>query len=248
MENIEILEGATKETFIYLAGPMSGYPNYNYDTFHAVEDHLRWCGYKWIKNPARHFDGDQSLSWEVYIAKAINALLDSEALVALPGWRESVGARLEVAIATAIGHVVYSAIEDDKEGYRYVLRHVSDAKSLTAAIIGMGEHPLIPSDGIETQKTQRPHEEAATLVLGDRQADYGHPLDNYSRLSLVWTGMLAGKLAPSAFITAEDCVMLLTAMKLVRQMNRPKRDNIVDAHGYLMVNEMIGEERERRSV
>lgn len=242
-----MLEGASEHTFIYIAGPMTGYPNYNYDSFHAVEDQLRAMGHRHINNPARHFDGDQGLSWEIYIAKAIDAVLNSEAIVVLPGWMESPGARLEIAIATVVGHVTYSAVIDGLNNtYRYVKRDVGDPRSLVGALVGIGSHPLIPPADVKTQKSQMPHEEAAFLVHGDRQADYGHPYDNYKRLSLVWTGLLDDRLKTHEVVTPEDCTIMLAAMKLVRQMNVPKRDNIVDTHGYLMVHEMIGEERIRR--
>lgn len=75
--------------------------------------------------------------------------------------------------------------------------------------------------------------DANALVNGDRQAAYGRPIDSYTAQAKIWSGMLADKL--NADLTAEDVVLLLTAMKLRRQAHRPKRDNIVDTHGYLLV-------------
>lgn len=244
-----LLEDATNQTRIYIAGPMTGYPYYNYKSFHDVESQLNAAGYQYINNPARHFHGNQELPWETYIAKAIDVIMNSEAVVVLPGWYKSVGARLEIAIATAIGNVVYSAIKETEDTYSYVLRSIGESRDLVAALMKMGDHPLIPStDNTETkqQKSQPAYEEAEGIVHGDRQAAYGHPLDNYSRLSTVWTALLDDKLKPTQTISAEDCTMMLAAMKLVRQMHTPKRDNIVDTHGYLMVHDMIGKERDRR--
>lgn len=239
-----MLEGATEHTFIYIAGPMTGYPNYNYEAFHAVEKQLRDMGHQWINNPATHFDGRQDLSWEVYIAKAIDVVLNSEAIVVLPGWMDSPGARLEIAVATAIGHAVYSAIEDTPGSYRYVLRDVGDTRSLVRALMGIGAHPLIPPTH-ETQNSKLPHEEAAFLVHGDRQADYGHPLDDFSKTALIWTGILADKL--QAPIEAREVPLLMLGVKLSREQNRLKRDNIVDAHGYLMTYQMVLDEAVRRA-
>lgn len=75
--------------------------------------------------------------------------------------------------------------------------------------------------------------EANALVNGDRQAAYGSPLPSYEAQAKVWSGMLADKLKED--LTAEDVVLLLAAMKLRRQAHKPKRDNIVDTHGYMLV-------------
>jgi hypothetical protein len=75
--------------------------------------------------------------------------------------------------------------------------------------------------------------EANGLVYGDRQASYGPPRPAYEAMAKVWSGMIAHKL--SADLTAEDVVILLAAMKLRRECNKPKRDNRVDTHGYMLV-------------
>jgi len=75
--------------------------------------------------------------------------------------------------------------------------------------------------------------EANHLVNGDRQADYGSPADSYRDIAKMWTGLLGRKLARD--ITAEEAALMMVALKLQRQTQRPKRDNLVDAHGYLLV-------------
>jgi hypothetical protein len=75
--------------------------------------------------------------------------------------------------------------------------------------------------------------EANGLVNGDRQAAYGSPLESYTAQAKVWSGILADKL--KADLTAEDVVILLAAMKLWREAHKPKRDNRVDTHGYMLV-------------
>lgn len=87
--------------------------------------------------------------------------------------------------------------------------------------------------------------EANALVNGDRQAAYGAPLDSYEAQAKVWSGMLADKLKED--LTAEDVVLLLTAMKLRRQAHKPKRDNIVDTHGYMLVLAHVEDGRARRT-
>ena len=85
-------------------------------------------------------------------------------------------------------------------------------------------------------------EEANRLVHGDRQSDYGHPLDDFTRTAMMWSAILG---IP---VKAEQVGLCMVAVKLSRQVNRPKRDNMVDAAGYSSTVQMVIEERERRAV
>lgn len=89
-------------------------------------------------------------------------------------------------------------------------------------------------------------EEAQRLVYGDRNKDYGHPLDDFSRTGEMATGLFRKKLRPGQEITAEDVGMFMILIKLSRQMNAPKRDNMVDTAGYAGTVQMCIEERARR--
>lgn len=84
-------------------------------------------------------------------------------------------------------------------------------------------------------------QEALNLVYGDRQASYGNPREAYVALAKVWSGLLAGKLTGD--ITPEQVVLMLAAMKINRQSHRPKRDNVVDLHGYGLVLSRVQEGR-----
>lgn len=75
--------------------------------------------------------------------------------------------------------------------------------------------------------------EANGLVNGERQAAYGSPRPAYEAQAKVWSGLLAHKLKED--LTPEDVVLLLTGMKLVREIRKHKRDNVVDLHGYALV-------------
>lgn len=101
---------------IYLAGPMSGLPDYNYPAFHAAAARLRDLGHKVI-NPAENFDGDQGMEWTDYLRSGIAQVVTCEAVAVLPGWRGSKGATLEVQVAEALGMPVLDAdtLEPDYE-------------------------------------------------------------------------------------------------------------------------------------
>jgi len=74
--------------------------------------------------------------------------------------------------------------------------------------------------------------EAHGLVYGDRQGDYGHPREDFTRTAILWTGLLQHKLADGAYVEAEDIGRCMIAVKLSRDVNSPKRDNRVDMAGY----------------
>jgi len=74
---------------------------------------------------------------------------------------------------------------------------------------------------------------ANALVNGDRQDAYGSPRRSYEAVAQVWSGLLWDKLTIP--LTPEDCVLMMTALKLQREAHKHKDDNLVDAHGYLLV-------------
>ena len=77
--------------------------------------------------------------------------------------------------------------------------------------------------------------EAATIVNGARQADYGTPENSLAAIADMWNALLRAKLAPGCRVSSDDVARLMVALKLARDTNKPKRDNIVDAHGYLVM-------------
>jgi len=77
-------------------------------------------------------------------------------------------------------------------------------------------------------------EDAQAAVYGDRQEDYAHPRENFTRTAIIWTGLLQHKLADGAFIDAEDIPRCMIGLKLARDVHSPKRDNRVDGAGYFL--------------
>lgn len=87
----------------YIAGPMTGHPDWNYPAFHEAAAQLRGIGYD-VVNPAEMHEPRQVLhSWEWYMRRSLHAMLGCDELVLLPGWEGSRGARLERQVATELG-------------------------------------------------------------------------------------------------------------------------------------------------
>lgn len=74
--------------------------------------------------------------------------------------------------------------------------------------------------------------EAHQMVYGERQDDYGHPREDFTRAAIIWTALLQGKLAEGQYIDADDIARCMIGVKLARDVHSPKRDNRVDMAGY----------------
>jgi hypothetical protein len=76
-------------------------------------------------------------------------------------------------------------------------------------------------------------EEAIALVSADRQSQYGHPLDNFQTTADLWSVVL-GKT-----VTPEHVALCMVQVKIARELHKPKRDNLVDAIGYLLTYDAV---------
>ena len=89
-------------------------------------------------------------------------------------------------------------------------------------------------------------DEAARVVHGGRKTDYGHPLDNHGATASMVATYLSRKYRTGVLFDAEDVCWFNVLQKISRQANRPQRDNLVDATGYIANVEIILDERARR--
>lgn len=99
---------------IYIAGPMTGLPAHNYPAFHEAANALTKKGHVAF-NPAGNFSGRLDLPTEVYMRLDIAMLLQVDAVLFLPGWLQSSGAKLEFDIAVALKLPRYYLIESIPE-------------------------------------------------------------------------------------------------------------------------------------
>jgi hypothetical protein len=71
-------------------------------------------------------------------------------------------------------------------------------------------------------------EEAGHLVSSERQESYGHPSKNFTETAALWSVILGIQVTP------EQVALCMVQVKIARELNAHKRDNIVDAIGYLV--------------
>jgi hypothetical protein len=93
----------------YIAGPMTGYKDYNFPAFYAKAAEERAKGYDVI-NPAEldDLDGDLTQPWDFYLRRDLVVLAECNRIVLLDGWEKSKGACLEVHIGKKLGfEIVY---------------------------------------------------------------------------------------------------------------------------------------------
>lgn len=82
-------------------------------------------------------------------------------------------------------------------------------------------------------------EEADRLVSCDRQDIYGHPFHDFGRTALLWTGVLRDKLKDGESVEAREVGLMQICVKLSREVNTPKRDNLTDIAGYAKCVDLV---------
>lgn len=96
---------------LYVAGPMSGYPSYNFPAFCAATKSLRAVGYEVIspheeseKIAARAGVPLGQIPWTEYMRHDLLTMIGyAEGIALLIGWTNSQGAQLEAHVATSLG-------------------------------------------------------------------------------------------------------------------------------------------------
>lgn len=148
---------------IYVAGPMRGYPEYNFKAFLAAGKDLTGKGWEVIcpaqkdmdegfdpKTP-QHTLTDKDL--EAFIVRDIHMVLSADAVCVLPGWEKSRGVAVEVAIAKYSDMPIY----------------------IYPTMVELGKEGIL--------------EEAIRITGGDRQSNYGPPDQDFSRTAKMWSAI-----------------------------------------------------------
>lgn len=100
---------------IYIAGPITGIKNYQ-TAFQKAEASIRSKGQEPI-NPCRldAIFSPETTSWEEYLLASLGLLRACSAILLLPGWERSRGARREYREALKLRLAVYKDVDAVKE-------------------------------------------------------------------------------------------------------------------------------------
>ena len=83
---------------LYVAGPMSGLPECNYQAFNRAAEALREAGYE-VVNPV---DVGERSGYRELLKDDLIAMLSCQGVATLRGWEHSTGARNEVMVAGVV--------------------------------------------------------------------------------------------------------------------------------------------------
>ena len=86
---------------LYIAGPMTGLPEFNYPAFYRAAEELHAAGFETL-NPARPDGREGCKSWLDFMRAGIRDVADCDGIALLPGWGDSRGASLEAHIARSL--------------------------------------------------------------------------------------------------------------------------------------------------
>lgn len=74
--------------------------------------------------------------------------------------------------------------------------------------------------------------QAEALVYGDRAKAYGHPKEEFAKVAAMWSVITGHEIKP------EHVPLMMIGLKIVREVKKPKEDNLVDICGYALTAEM----------
>ncbi len=212
-------------TTVYIAGPMTGLPGWNYSAFNAAAKTLRDIGIK-VENPAEHYGGDTSRPRADYLRAALISVAKADMIALLPGWEKSEGVRRELGVAAACNIPAYR-VEDLIDYFTAVA--LKDLAEASGEVIEMPPAMSADQDLPPRASVLR---RAESLVTGDRNNQYGPPTQDFQRTAGVLNAL--GYRGPDGrLLQAHDTAMLVAAVKLSRLVWSPKKeDNWADLAGY----------------
>jgi hypothetical protein len=208
----------------YIAGPMTGIAEFNFPAFDQAAADLRAEGMTVISpaelDRADGFDEKGCTGFEVltdaqrqrFARNDIDALLQVDAIVLLPGWQDSTGAMNEAKVASWLGLLALEYHRSEHAGWSL---HTVELAGKWSSV----KKP--PNARAELLR------EAERLVNGDRNAQYGDPRQDFQRTAAMWGAYLGTEVAP------HDVAAMMAMLKVSRIRWSPEKfDSWADLAGY----------------
>ena len=74
------------------------------------------------------------------------------------------------------------------------------------------------------------------LVDGQRQEDYGDPVENMGLVAAMWSGFISTSRGRSIILDGQDAAIMMALFKIARLTNKPKhKDSMDDFDGYIKI-------------
>lgn len=194
---------------LYLAGPMRGYDLWNFPAFDHCAATLRSWGFEVI-SPA---ELDRDIGFDEHTGTLPEGFVEG-------ALRRDIEALLVVdAVALMPGWQASSGVAIE----------LTVARALGLPVYEVSDGGLNDLPAGETIL-----EEAQRLVHGNRGDDYGHPAEDFTRTGRMWGAILDRPDVPPELVG-----LCMAALKISREVHRPKRDNLVDLAGYAETVAMV---------
>ena len=208
----EVGKEGCAEMKLYLAGPMRGLPNHNFPAFHAATTDLRKRGHH-VVSPAEH---DEECGFDPSTDE-----VDRFYLAAQMRWDLA-------AVLESEGVVVLPGWLS------------SEGTSYEVGIANVVHIPVFEYPSLELVKPELVTAEAARIVTGARQSSYGHPAEDFSRTGRIWGAILDHwRRSELQDVPPELVGLCMVGVKISREVNGHKRDNLVDGAGYFETVNLI---------
>jgi hypothetical protein len=104
------------------------------------------------------------------------------------------------------------------------------------------DEPTLPPPGTAPPRVEALRD-AARLINGSRNEQYGNPIDNFGRISKIWSVILGVE------VTAEDVAMCMAGLKMARYASKSgfQPDTWIDIAGYAGCGYEVGKTESERS-
>ena len=201
---------------VYISGPMTDRAAYNAPAFEYAMAQWADAGYE----PHTPFEAN-SVVWKKHHGRAFDPYFD-KCNYDDPLLREMFAEDIRLMLSCDV-----VAVLDGWRKSKGVARELS-----VADLFGL---PILDGATFEPV-AETILEEAQRLVHGDRGDSYGHPIIDYGRTGRIWGAILG---IPD--IDPRLCCLMMAGVKISREVQGHKRDNLTDLAGYAECAQMVAE-------